>query len=96
MEKSYRGVPGRVADNQGIPFRPSPPEYPIVERKLAIERKTFVVAIAENHQGRFCRVTEHGKNARNAIIIPASGLTEFAKILDEMLAAANSPESPDL
>ncbi len=60
-------------------------ETTLAERTLRIERKTFVIAVKENHLGRFIRVVELGKLTRSAIVIPESGWHEFARGLSAML-----------
>lgn len=62
-------------------------------QQLQVERKRFLVALKENPAGRFLRVTELMGDRSNTIIIPASGLREFSKLLGEMLAAADMPSS---
>jgi hypothetical protein len=57
--------------------------------EVQIERKTLVLTLKENSRGRFLRITEEAKGHRNAIIIPAPGLEEFKKLLDEMVKASN-------
>jgi hypothetical protein len=78
---------------------PKPPvnEDTLKSDKVQIERKTFVFALKENPRGRFLRITEDVGGRRDTIIIPAPGLEEFKKILDDMVkAAASAPaeESP--
>ena len=74
--------------------RPSgPPKPPVNEEtlksaKIQIERKTFVLALKENLRGRFLRITEDVGGRRDTIIIPAPGLEDFRKLLDEMVKAA--------
>jgi hypothetical protein len=73
---------------------PKPPvnEDTLKSGKVQIERKTFVFALKENPRGRFLRITEDVGGRRDTIIIPAPGLEDFKKILDEMVrAAANAP-----
>ena len=73
---------------------PKPPvnEQTLKSDKLQIERKTFLFAVKENPRGRFSRITEDGGGRRDAIIIPASGLEDFKKVLEEMVkAAAEAP-----
>jgi hypothetical protein len=69
---------------------PKPPvnEDTLKSAKIQIERKTFVLALKENVRGRFLRITEDVGGRRDTIIIPAPGLEEFRKVLDEMLQAA--------
>jgi hypothetical protein len=66
---------------------------PVVEdtlksAKIQIERKTFVLALKENTRGRFLRITEDVGGRRDTIIIPAPGLEEFKKVLEEMVQAS--------
>jgi hypothetical protein len=70
---------------------PKPPvnEDTIKSVKVQIERKTFVLALKENARGRFLRITEDVGGRRDTIIIPAPGLEEFRKLLDEIIQAAN-------
>jgi hypothetical protein len=74
------------------PYAHSKP--PVVEDTLKtgqvqIERKTLVLTLKENPRGRFLRITEEAVGHRNSIIIPAPGLDEFRKLLDEMVKASN-------
>jgi hypothetical protein len=59
---------------------------------IQIERKTFTFALKENLRGRFLRITEDVGGRRDAIIVPAPGLDEFKKLLDEMVKT--SAETP--
>jgi hypothetical protein len=69
---------------------PKPPinEDTLKTDKVQIERKTFVFTLKENPRGRFLRITEDVGGRRDTIIIPAPGLDDFKKILDEMVKAA--------
>ena len=73
---------------------PKPPvnEDTLKSAKIQIERKTFVLALKENLRGRFLRITEDVGGRRDTIIIPAPGLEEFSKLVDEMVKA--SAETP--
>lgn len=64
--------------------------------KIQIERKTFVFTLKENPRGRFLRITEDVGGRRDTIIIPAPGLEEFKRLVDEMVKASNEipPKSP--
>jgi len=69
------------------------PKPPVIEDtlksdKVQIERKTFLFALKENPRGRFLRITEDVGGRRDTIIIPAPGLEDFKKILDEMVRAS--------
>jgi hypothetical protein len=57
--------------------------------KVQIERKTFLFALKENPRGRFLRITEDVGGRRDTIIIPAPGLEDFKKLLDDMVKASN-------
>ena len=73
---------------------PKPPvqEDTLKTEKVQIERKTFVFTLKENPRGRFLRITEDVGGRRDTIIIPAPGLDDFKKLLDEMVkAAADTP-----
>src|SRR5271167_49499 len=76
---------------------PKPPvnEETLKSDKIQIERKTFVFTLKENPRGRFLRITEDVGGRRDTIIIPAPGLEEFKKMLDEMVkASTESPSKP--
>ncbi len=73
------------------PFgQPKPPvnEDTLKSEKVQIERKTFVFTLKENPRGRFLRITEDVGGRRDTIIVPATGLEDFRKLLDEMVKAS--------
>ena len=77
---------------------PKPPvnEETLKSDKVQIERKTFLFALKENPRGRFLRITEDVGGRRDTIIIPAPGLEDFKKLLDEMVrVAAETPPKTD-
>ncbi len=77
---------------------PKPPvnEETLKSDKVQIERKTFLFALKENPRGRFLRITEDVGGRRDTIIIPAPGLEDFKKLLDDMVrAAAETPPKPE-
>ncbi len=77
---------------------PKPPvnEETLKSDKIQIERKTFVFALKENPRGRFLRITEDVGGRRDTIIIPAPGLEDFRKLLDEMVkASGETPPKPN-
>ena len=86
-----------ISNERPSPFggRPSEqPKPPINEDTLKsgqvqIERKTFIFTLRENPRGRFLRITEDVSGRRNNIIIPATGLEDFKRLLEEMVKAAN-------
>lgn len=70
-----------------------PPKPPVNEdtlraERIQIERKTFVFTLKENPRGRFLRITEDVGGRRDAIIVPAPGLEEFAKVVESLAKAA--------
>lgn len=77
--------------------QPKPPvnEDTLKSDKIQIERKTFLLTLKENPRGRFLRITEDVGGRRDTIIIPATGLEDFRKLLDEMVkASAELPQKP--
>jgi hypothetical protein len=77
----------------GMPPRPPVPEDTLKSEKIQIERKTFIFTLKENPRGRFLRITEDVGGRRDNIIIPATGLEDFRKILEDMVkASANAPQ----
>jgi PurA ssDNA and RNA-binding protein len=70
--------------------QPRPPvnEDTLKSEKVQIERKTFVFTLKENPRGRFLRITEDVGGRRDTIIIPAPGLEDFRKLLEEMVKAS--------
>jgi hypothetical protein len=67
--------------------KPAVAEDTLKSSKVQIERKTFVLALKENTRGRFLRITEDVGGRRDTIIIPAPGLEDFKKLLEEMVQA---------
>ena len=75
--------------------KPAVAEETIKSEKVQIERKTFVFTLKENPRGRFLRITEDVNGRRDAIIIPATGLADFKKMLEEMIKASDeTPPKP--
>ena len=68
--------------------KPQVNEDTLKSDKVQIERKTFLFTLKENPRGRFLRITEDVGGRRDTIIIPATGLEEFKKLLDDMVKAA--------
>ncbi len=71
------------------PPRPFVQEDTLKTAEVQIERKFFVFMLKENPRGRFLRISEEVGGKRNSIIIPATGLIDFKRALDEMLKADN-------
>ncbi len=74
----------RYPDTSG---KPPVSEDTLRTEKIQIERKTFVFTLKENPRGRFLRITEDVGGRRDTIIIPAPGLEDFRRIVDEMARA---------
>jgi hypothetical protein len=75
--------------------KPPVNEETLKSDKVQIERKTFIFALKENPRGKFLRITEDVGGRRDTIIIPAPGLEDFRKILDEMVRAAGESPTKD-
>ena len=71
----------KAMDNPSRPFK----KTQLKSERIQIERKSFQFTLKENPRGRFLRITEDVGGRRDNIIIPATGLEEFKKILDEMV-----------
>jgi hypothetical protein len=71
---------------------PKPPvnEDTLKSDRIQIERKTFVFTLKENPRGRFLRITEDVGGRRDTIIIPAPGLADFKKLLEDMIKTSES------
>ena len=63
-------------------------EETLRSERIQVERKTFIFTLKENPRGRFLRITEDVGGRRDNIIIPAPGLEDFKKIVDEMVKAS--------
>lgn len=78
---------------QGGP-RPPSNETTLKADSVQIERKSFQLALKENPRGRFLRITEDVNGRRDTIIIPATGLDDFQKLVQDMVAASNEAGPP--
>ena len=72
----------------GQPPRPPMNEETLRTDKIQVERKTFIFTLKENPRGRFLRITEDVGGRRDNIIVPAPGLEDFKRIVDEMVKAS--------
>jgi hypothetical protein len=72
--------------------RPHVQEDTVKTEKVQIERKNFVFSLKENPRGRFLRITEEVNGRHDTIIVPATGLDDFKRAVDEMVKA--SSETP--
>jgi len=69
-------------------------EETLKSEKIQVERKTFIFTLKENPRGRFLRITEDVGGRRDNIIIPAPGLEDFRKVVEEMVKAAGELPPP--
>ena len=74
--------------------RPQVVEDTLKSGEIQIERKNFVFSLKENPRGRFLRITEDVGGRRDTIIIPAPGLEDFKRLLDDMVRAAGEIPPP--
>lgn len=54
---------------------------------ITVERKTFIFDLRENPRGRFLRITEDANGRRDSIVIPAPGLEDFRRVIEEIISA---------
>lgn len=85
MNSNHRSSSSGFSGNRGAP---GVHEETLKTEKIQIERKGFVFALKENPRGRFLRITEEVNGRRDTIIIPAPGLEEFQRVLNEMVQLA--------
>jgi hypothetical protein len=69
--------------------KPPVQEDTLKSEEIQIERKAFVFTLKENPRGRFLRITEDAGGRRDTIIIPAPGLKDFKRLLEEMVKASD-------
>jgi len=62
----------------------------LASKEIQVERKHFYIEFRENERGQFLRITEEAHGRRNTIIVPSTGLDEFASTLDEVLSTASN------
>jgi hypothetical protein len=86
---SFRGHPRGPAINSEAGA-----EQTLKSERIQVERKTFLFSLRENPRGRFLRITEDVGGRRDAIIVPATGLGDFAKIIEEMSRISESSPAP--
>ena len=89
----------RPSSYGGRPYGQSKP--PVAEdtlrtERIQIERKTFIFTLKENPRGRFLRITEDVGGRRDNIIIPAPGLEDFLKQIQDMVKASGDIPPKDV
>ncbi len=65
----------------------------IQSKQLQIERKHFQLELRENDRGKFLRITEEAHGRRNTIIVPSTGLEEFAAAISEAITLSVDPSA---
>lgn len=83
---------GRGRDDAGQGGYNKPAEDTLRTEKIQIERKMFIFHLKENPRGRFLRITEDVGGRRDHIIVPATGLEDFRRVVEEL--ARVSEETP--
>jgi muconolactone delta-isomerase len=81
-----------ISNERPLPFpqrpfaqtKPRVPELRLASERLQVERKIFTLTLSENTRGRFLRITEESGNWHNCVVIPATGLDDFEKLLAKM------------
>jgi PurA ssDNA and RNA-binding protein len=58
--------------------------------QIEVERKNFFFDLKENDRGCFLRITEDVRGRRDTIIIPAPGLEDFKRVIEDMIDASES------
>ena len=93
LQSPYGYSGGMGYQGAGQHNKPPVAEETIRTDKIQIERKTFIIALKENPRGRFLRITEDVNGRRDTIILPATGLSDFKRVIDEMVRS--SDETPE-
>jgi hypothetical protein len=93
MISNERPLPYDHHESTGGKAKSGMTEATIKAETIQIEKKTFVFSLKENPRGRFLRITEGVDGHRGTIIVPASGLEEFKRVLDAMNQVAASTPS---
>jgi hypothetical protein len=89
--------PSPFMARRAVRTKPHVEEFKLRSNQVSVERKIFTFTVSENARGRFLRITEDCAGHRNAIVIPATGLEDFRRLLAEMAKAADElPPETDL
>jgi predicted ATP-dependent protease len=60
-------------------------EVLLISEKIKVERKHFYLDLKQNDRGRFLKITEDVRGRRDTIILPATGLEDFARAMDAII-----------
>jgi len=86
VELTLGGVGRKIYFERDIQtMEPRGEERTLRSEKVQIERKTFFLDLKENDRGRFLRITEDVGGRRDRIIMPATGMEDFARALDDLI-----------
>ena len=92
MPAHHRSTPRAVHRAE---INPSVNDETLKAESIRVERKSFIFTLKENRRGRFLRITEDVSGRRDTIIVPAPGLQDFRRVVDEMAKlSAETPEKP--
>lgn len=83
----FERPPSDTSAPPGGDARPGPPEETLRSERIQVERKTFLFSLKQNSRGCFLRITEDVGGRRDSIIIPAPGLEDVQKVIEEMIKA---------
>ncbi len=88
--------PSPHGGSQGSGFHPKSQaaEDTLRTETIQIERKSFIFTLKDNPRGRLLRITEDVNGRRDSIIVPATGLEDFRRALEEMLATSAATPLP--
>lgn len=92
MMTSHRLAPSGGRRSNGPPSPGAVEEKLLRSERLQIERKTFTLSLRENPRGRFLRITEDVSGRHDTVIVPAPGLDEFLRVLQDI--ARTNAETP--
>ena len=65
----------------------------LFETMLRIENKDIFVDLKKNRSGVYLKISERNGNARNTVLIPASGILRLRRVLDDVAAASVKTKS---
>jgi hypothetical protein len=83
----------KVADGGAWKNHPQPEDRAMKSLIVVVERKQFVLALRENHRGRYLRITEENNGRFNTVVIPADdheALSKFVGALETLRTLAAS------
>jgi len=98
MIPNDRPTPNGPREGRGSYYSQRSPvsEETLKTETIQIERKTFSFTLKENPRGRFLRITEDVGGRRDNVIVPATGLEDFLRVLADMVqtSARIPPKNP--